>query len=133
MIMHKVYIGITINVKLLIEMELVFVYNAESGKLSALLDLGHKIVSLESYKCNLCSLTHGNFTERKEWKRFKELTSLDLVFLHKDEFEREYGKRFSYPIVLKKDKGFEVFIATEELNKIVSPMQLIELVQNRAT
>ena len=114
-------------------MELVFVYNAESGKLSALLDLGHKIVSPESYKCNLCSLTHGNFTERKEWKRFKELTSLDLVFLHKDEFEREYGKRFSYPIVLKKDKGIEVFISTEELNKIVSTTQLIELVQNRAT
>jgi len=113
-------------------MELVFVYNAESGKLSALLDLGHKILSPESYKCNLCSLTHGNFTERKEWKRFKELTSLDLVFLHKDEFEQEYGKRFSYPIVLKKDKGIEVFIATEELNKIVSPTQLIELVQNRA-
>ncbi len=114
-------------------MELVFVYNAESGKLSALLDLGHKMVSPGSYKCNLCSLTHGNFTEQKEWKRFKESTSLNLVFLHKDEFEREYGKRFSYPIVLKRDKGLEVFISTEELNEIASPTQLIKLVQNRAT
>ena len=93
----------------------------------------HKIVSPESYKCNLCSLTHGNFTERKEWKHFKESTSLDLVFLHKDEFEQEYGKRFSYPIVLRRDKGLEVFISTEELNEIASPKQLIELVQNRAT
>ena len=114
-------------------MELILVYNVESGKLSALLDLGHKIVSPESYKCNLCSLTHGNFTERKEWKRFKESTSLDLVFLHKDEFERETGKRFSYPIVLKRDKGLKVFITTEELNKITSPTQLIELVQDRTT
>lgn len=115
------------------EMELVFVYNAKSGKISALLDLGHKIVNPESYKCNLCNLTHGNFTERKEWKRFKESTELGLVFLHKDEFEREYGKRFSYPIVLKRDKEFEVFISTEELNEITSPTQLIELLQKRAT
>ena len=121
------------QVRLLKEMELVFVYNAESGKLSALLDLGHKMVSPESYKCNLCSLTHGNFTERKEWKRFKESTLLNLVFLHKDEFEREYGKRFSYPIVLKRDKELEVFISTEELNEIGSPTQLIELVQTRST
>jgi len=35
--------------------------------------------------------------------------------------------------VLKRDKGLEIFIATEELNKIASPTQLIELVQNRAT
>ena len=121
------------QVRLLKEMELVFVYNAESGKLSALLDLGHKMVSPESYKCNLCSLTHGNFTEQKEWKRFKESTSLNLIFLHKDEFEREYGKRFSYPIVLKRDKELEVFISTEELNEIGSPTQLIELVQTRST
>jgi len=112
-------------------MELLFVYNADSGKLSALLDLGHKIVSPESYKCNLCSLTHGSFRERKEWKRFKETTSLHLIFLHKDEFEREYEQRFSYPTVLKRDNGLEVFISTEELNELASPVQLIELVQTR--
>ena len=56
-----------------------------------------------------------------------------LVFQHKDEFEREHGKKFSYPLVLKRDTEFEVFISTEELNEIASPTQLIELVQNRAT
>ena len=115
------------------DMELVFVYNAESGKLSALLDLGHKMVSPESYKCNLCSLTHGSLTERKEWKRFRESTSLELVFLHKDEFEKEYGPEFSYPVVLKKDDGLEVLISTEELNGITDPAQLIALVESRAT
>ena len=73
-------------------MHLLFIYNADSGKLNALFDIGHKIVNPESYSCNLCSLTHGTFAERKEWKRFKESTSLDLVFLHRDEFEKQFGQ-----------------------------------------
>lgn len=113
-------------------MELVFVYNADSGKLNALLDLAHKTVSPASYQFNLCTLTYGSFTERKEWKRFRESSSLDLVFLHKDEFEKEYGQTFSYPIVLKKGSGLELFISTDELNEVTTAAQLIDLVQNRA-
>jgi adenine-specific DNA glycosylase len=113
-------------------MELIFVYNADSNKLSAMLDLAHKIVSPESYQCNLCTLTHGNFTERKEWKQFRDSTPHDLVFLHKDEFEREYRTSFSYPIVLKKNAGLEVFIATDELNGITDTAGLIALVKERA-
>ncbi len=45
-------------------MDLIFVYNADSGKLNVLFDVGHKIVSPGTYKCDLCTLTHGTFTER---------------------------------------------------------------------
>ena len=114
-------------------MHLLFIYNAESGKLNALFDIGHKIVNPESYSCNLCSLTHGTFAERKEWKRFKESTSLDLVFLHRNEFEKQFGQTFSYPIVLKKEEGgLEVFVSTEELNAVSDPAKLIELITARA-
>ncbi len=65
--------------------KLIFVYNADSGKLSALFDAGHKIVSPETYKCNLCTLTHGSFTERKAWKAFRESVNLNLKFLRKQE------------------------------------------------
>jgi hypothetical protein len=115
-------------------MHLLFIYNADSGKLNALFDIGHKIVNPESYSCNLFSLTHGTFAERKEWKRFKESTSLDLVFLHKDEFEKQFGQAFSYPIVLKKEeRGLEVFISTDELNSLSDPMKLIELITERSS
>jgi hypothetical protein len=35
-------------------MHLLSIYNADSGKLNALFDIGHKIVNPESYSCNLC-------------------------------------------------------------------------------
>lgn len=115
-------------------MSLLFIYNADSGKLRGLFDIGHKIVSPESYSCNLCNLTHGTFTERKEWKRFKESTSLDLVFLHRDEFEAQFGQTFSYPIVLKHEGGgLEVFVSTEELNSVSDSTRLIELITERAS
>ncbi len=39
---------------------LVFVYNANSGLLNALLDMGHKVVSPRTYPCSLCALTYGS-------------------------------------------------------------------------
>jgi hypothetical protein len=113
-------------------MDLIFVYNADSGRLSALFDAGHKIVSPETYKCNLCTLTHGSFTERKAWKTFRESADLNLTFLHRDEFEEQFESRFSYPIVLKREESLEVFISTDELNGMSSPEELIELVTKRA-
>ena len=113
-------------------MDLIFIYNADGGKLNALFDVGHKIVSPDSYKCNLCTLTHGTFTERKAWKHFRESTSLNLMFLHKDEFETQFESRFSYPIVLRREETLEVFISSEELNAMSSPGQLIELITARA-
>lgn len=112
-------------------MNLIFIHNADSGMLSGLIDLGHKIVSPDTYKCNLCKLTHGKFTERKVWKNFKESSSLDLIFLHKDEFEKQYIERFSYPIILKDDNGLEIFISTEEINKISEPEKLINLIKQK--
>jgi len=112
-------------------MDLIFVYNADSGKLSALIDVGHKIVSPDTYKCNLCTLTHGTFTERKAWKAFRKSVSLNLVFLHKDEFERQFENKFSYPIVLRRENALEVLISTEELNAMSSPEELVELITER--
>ena len=34
-------------------MKLIFVYNANSGKLSAALDIAHKIISPSTYQCRL--------------------------------------------------------------------------------
>jgi hypothetical protein len=113
-------------------MDLIFVYNADSGKLNTLFDAGHKIISPDTYRCNLCTLTHGTLTERRAWKDFRESTSLSLVFLHRDEFERQYEKAPSYPIVLRRERGLEVFISTEELNALSGPEELIALIRERA-
>ena len=112
-------------------MKLIFVYNANSGKLNTLFDIAHKIVRPETYSCSLCSLTHGAFKEKKIWSDFKESTEVEMVFLHKDEFEIMYEKQFSYPIILKEEKELEEFISTEQLESLEDENHLISLLKER--
>ncbi len=86
-------------------MNLLFIYNADSGHLNALFDMAHKIIRPESYSCDLCSLTHGAFSEKKAWRDFREHTRHHIRFLHKDEFEKEFDQRFPYPSILEEDNG----------------------------
>ena len=46
--------------------KLLFVYNVNSGKLNILFGIVHKIISPSTYTCELCSLTHGVFSEHVE-------------------------------------------------------------------
>lgn len=86
-------------------MKLIFVYNANSGVLNALVDAVHKMVSPETYSCELCALTYGAVGERKAWRQYRKRSAHEMVFLHKDEFEEGYGQRFTYPLVLCDDDG----------------------------
>ena len=110
-------------------MKLVFIYNADSGKINTWLDIGHKLLSPGTYSCSLCALTHGILHEKEEWKKYRAASGLDLEFLHKDEFEKKYSiTEYSYPIVLKsfEEGGFEVFIPTEEIQRLESIEALIQ-------
>ena len=40
-------------------MELIFIYNAQKGRLNSLIDYIHKTVSPGTYSCNLCAITHN--------------------------------------------------------------------------
>ena len=84
------------------EPRLVFVYNADSGLFNTLADIGHKIFSPETYACDLCALTHGYFSERREWRSFVESLAIPCEFLHRDEFLLAYPeqKELTYPVVL---------------------------------
>jgi len=55
--------------------KLIFVYNANSGKLNSLLGSAHKLFSPKTYSCNLCALTHYLFHENTQWELFRESTS----------------------------------------------------------
>lgn len=67
------------------EGELLFVYAADSGPFNTLADIGHKIFSPQTYPCRLCALTHGYFTERRQWRAFVESLGRPVHFLHRDE------------------------------------------------
>lgn len=112
-------------------MKLIFVYNADSSLFSQLTDYAHKLISPDTYQCNLCALTYGNLGLRNKWKDFIKSLNVESEFLHKDEFEKEYDYRTNYPAVLKKDDKISLLISTEQLKKIRSLKELISVVKNK--
>ncbi|PRX57874.1 GTPase [Flagellimonas meridianipacifica] len=116
--------------------KLVFVYNANSGKKNAIVDSLHKVFSPSTYDCNLCDITYGVISENRTWKQFREDSTHDMIFLHRDEFTKKYaskfGAKFTFPIVLVEGvNGLEVFIGTDELNELKSSKELIQLIKER--
>ncbi len=119
-------------------MTLIFVYNANSGKANAFVDCLHKFVSPKTYSCNLCAITFNTFSEKKVWKEFRQQSIVEMHFLHKDEFQKEYAskwlQKYQFPVVLIRLNGsLEVFISSEELNKITTSEALINLINSRLT
>ncbi|MBG7601783.1 MAG: GTPase [Gammaproteobacteria bacterium] len=113
-------------------MKLIFVYNANSGKLNTLFDIAHKLLSPETYQCDLCSLTHGALSEKQAWKEFRERTGLNMVFLHKDEFEQLHKKSFNYPVILKQADSIDLLLNADEISQVKSVDGLIALIEQHA-
>nr|WP_298794441.1 GTPase [uncultured Allomuricauda sp.] len=116
--------------------KLLFVYNANSGVGNAVLDSMHKVFSPSTYDCNLCDITFGLVSENKTWKRFRQESQHEMVFLHKDEFAKSYaskfGYKFTFPIVLIENKSeFDVLISTQELDRVKTADELVKLVSER--
>ena len=121
--------------------------------MNSLLDSAHKIVSPDTYDCKLCELTFGIFKENEDWSRFRKNLletnpDLQLEFLHKDEFAKQYWSKwlpdYGFPIILsvsdvKQDyndgfgtnSGLDIFINTPEMNSIETVEQLMEAIEKR--
>ena len=112
---------------------LVFVYNADSGLFSTLVDIAHKIFSPRTYACKLCHLTHSYFTGRKDWTEFLAELEVKLEFLHRDELEAKYGLTdISLPVILfKHNNRLDTWISTEEINRCQSLEVLKVLINHR--
>lgn len=92
---------------------LVFVYNADRGFFNMMADISHKVLSPSTYPCNLCALTHGAFSMRKEWRDFLSKIKLPLAFLHRDEFYKEFKLEDGLPAIYIQD------LRTEELRPFI--------------
>lgn len=112
------------------KMNLIFVYNASSSSLNRTLDFAHKLFKPKTYECNLCLLTHGNFGEKEEWKKFRDNSNIKMEFMYKDQFEKKYFTT-QYPVVLitSGDK-LETIISPEEFKKIPNLKSLIKRIES---
>lgn len=77
---------------------LIFVYNADGGRLAGLKDMFHKILSPSTYPCSLCAVTYGATAMQPEWRAFIETLPVPMEFLHRDEFIRDYPKWAAHPL-----------------------------------
>ena len=108
---------------------LVFVYNSNSGPISGLLDIGHKILSPETYQCSLCDLTHDAFAEKEGWREFRKNIGVPMEFLHKDEFEKKYDRTAIYPVIFRKKDDLDVIMSKEDIDKLKNLDELIAAVK----
>jgi len=112
---------------------ILFVYNADSGLFNTLTDIAHKIFAPQTYECNLCAITYGNFAMRAEWKEFLETLEHELEFLHRDEFGGRYpGMATPLPAIFFRDGDrLEPMITADEINACGSAEELKELIRAR--
>ena len=117
-------------------MKLIFIYNANSGKLNLYKDIAHKIFNPQTYPCSLCAITFGVLKENEGWKKFREHSDLSMEFHHMDEFTTKYRskwlKKFDFPVILAENRDdLEVFISKEELDTMNDSKELIDRIQTR--
>jgi len=97
---------------------LVFVYNADSGLVNLIKDIGHKLLSPKTYPCSLCDLTYSALGERRSWVRIRKSIPVPQEYLHIDEFEKKYGcvEAVEYPVIFT--------LSTGKLTQAVTKQQL---------
>lgn len=105
-------------------MEIQFIYNAKSGLANSIFDLAHKLISPDTYECNLCKITHGAFTETKKFKELKQ--KYNITLWHIDDYELKYEKESKYPLIIIRDEKQKEIgrIITEEINSSISIEEL---------
>lgn len=85
-------------------MQLVFVYNGDSGLVNGLMHYLHKRISPDSYPCQLCGLIYDGMSVKQDWLRFVQSLDIATEFLHRDEYRQRYGdSHLAWPAVLLHD------------------------------
>lgn len=114
--------------------KVVFVYNADSGKVNGIKDYFRKLVRPETYQCNLCAVTFGGFGMKKEWKDYTKSSTVPMEFLHKDEFFEQYPEMTNaeFPCAYLKHNGnLSLLISQEEMNSVGDQDELMELTNKK--
>jgi hypothetical protein len=113
--------------------EFILIYNAKGGKWNGTLDLIHKYISPETYKCNLCKVTF-NIVMKKKWKTFINNSIHSFTFLHKEDLELNSLEKFqnNLPIFIeKKNNKYDVLLSSVEMEKLQSEDDLISLFKEK--
>jgi len=112
---------------------IIFVYNADSGLFNLLSDMAHKVISPETYNCQLCKLTHGHFGMRDQWHAYLETLNTEIVFLHRDEFIKKYPEHDAElpALFLCRDSAIELLVAASTITSCSTMDMLMHQLNER--
>jgi len=114
------------------EKELIFVYNAKNGLFNELIDFAHKIISPETYECNLFAITYGTFKMEKRWSRYIHSLPLKSIFTYKDEISKNNLPNLNLPsIILREHNDLIELLTAREINDLNNFDQLIRVLDKR--
>ena len=112
--------------------ELVFIYNAKSGIINSLIDFTYKVISPDTYECNLYAITYGAFAKKDIWGDYIESLPISSIFTYKDKILDKKLDNVILPAVFqKKNDRFIQLISSVELNKLNNLQGLIVLLNSR--
>jgi hypothetical protein len=106
-----------------VPVRILFLYNADSGVLAAMLDSARKLARSPD-ACPLCSITHGVAGKKKDWRRIECSLELPGVYCHRDELPGRVegfleAERLALPVVLfeNADGSYEVAVTAAALGE----------------
>ena len=110
--------------------KLLFVHNANSGFLSSVIDGVHKMTRPSTYDCELCALTFGAVSMKKQWKDFLESLPIEVESTYRDKLALTHPEfKDPLPGVFIEENGkltqlidkkqFESFDGLDDLIKMV--------------
>ena len=109
-----------------------FVYNANDDFFSVLGDFFHKSLSPNTYNCDLCQLTYGPISKKKQWKKFLTSLEYNYTFIYKNQNNQLLNNINSFPIILFEYKNdIEVLLSTNELNDCKNLDELISKINEK--
>ena len=112
--------------------ELIFIYNAKSGLVNEFVDFAHKIISPQTYECNLCFITYGTFKMEKRWSEYIQALPYKSTFTYKDELSNNNMKNVNLPaIFLRINAELVELVSASEINNLSNFNNLIEILDIR--
>jgi hypothetical protein len=111
-----------------------FVYNADAGIAAGIMDSIHKVVSPDTYACDLCAITHGLARMNPKWKAWLKTLPFPTRVYHRPDFRATYPAMgdVALPLVLVERGGQpQVLIAAEDFAGVDGVDALIALIEHR--
>lgn len=113
-------------------MELIFVYNANSGLGNKLLDGLHKVIHPSSYECDLCAITYHAVGKRKTWRKFLKESKIPMRFMYRDTFQQEFLHDIELPAVLRyENSSFTRILDKKDFENLNDLTEFIVLLRSR--